>query len=154
MPGFIAPAPGQALAGFTVIEALITVAIIAIVAAIAFPSYQSQVLKARRADGQSLLFDVAAREEQFYLDNKTYTTDMTQLGFSTDPIVAQEGRYSVDTAAGPTGSIATSFVATATRRGAQVADTHCGDFTIDSNGNTSVINYAGYGSSPPPTTCW
>jgi len=144
-------------AGFTLIEALITAAILAILAAIAIPSYRDQVLKAHRAEAQVLLLDVAARQEHFYLDHKTYTADMTQLGFSSDPIIAPKGHYAVDSAAGPTGDIGTSFVATATRRGGQTADTACGDFTVDSTGTTSTTNYEGYDQSPPappPTNCW
>jgi type IV pilus assembly protein PilE len=143
--------------GFTLIEALVTAAIIAILAAIAIPSYRDQVLKAHRAEGQVLLLEIAARQERFYLDNKRYTADMTQLGFGSDPVISPEGHYSLDATAGATGNIATSFLATATRRGGQADDTRCGDFTVDSTGATSVVNYAGYDQDTPPappTRCW
>ncbi|ESQ14706.1 MAG: hypothetical protein N838_11030 [Thiohalocapsa sp. PB-PSB1] len=144
-------------AGFTITELLIAVAILSILIAVALPSYQSHMLKARRNEGQSLLLDVAARQEQYYGDNRTFTEDMTQLGYAADPVISENGNYAIDAVAGTTNSIATSFLATATRIGKQLYDTACGDFTIDSDGRTRVVNYAGYDSDPPadaPINCW
>lgn len=144
-------------AGFTITEILIAVTILSILVAVALPSYQNQMQKARRNEGQSLLLDVAARQEQFHGDNRTFTDDMTQLGYTTDPAISENGNYSVDTVAGTTNSIVSSFVATATRANDQRYDNACGDFTIDSDGRTRVINYAGYDDDPPtdePTNCW
>jgi len=49
-------------AGFTLIEMLVTVAVISILAAIAYPSYQDQVRRSRRAEAQSLLMDIGTRQ--------------------------------------------------------------------------------------------
>lgn len=143
--------------GFTLIELLSAITILAILLALAIPSYQGQVLKARRNEGQALLLDIAARQERFHGDNRTFTADMTDLGYATDPAISENGNYSADAVAGSTGSLTTSFVATATRAERQLADTVCGDFTVDSDGRTQVINYAGQDDDPPaatPTTCW
>lgn len=61
------------LQGFTLIELMITVAIVGILAAIAYPSYQNSVTKSRRAEGKSLLLDAAAREERFFAQYNQYT---------------------------------------------------------------------------------
>ncbi len=67
--------------GFTLIEAMITVAIIAILAMVALPAYQGYVAKGVRSEAAAILFDAAARQEQYYSDFHTYTSDMTALGY-------------------------------------------------------------------------
>jgi len=66
--------------GFTMIELMIVVVIIAIIAAFAIPSYQDSIRKSKRADAKTAISQVASRMEQFYLDRKTYTSDLTELG--------------------------------------------------------------------------
>ncbi len=83
--------------GITLIELMIVVAIIGIIAAIAYPSYNQYVTKSIRSVGQSWLTQVANRQEQFRVDNKTYATSMTQLGFPVNPLP-------VDTDGQPNGS--------------------------------------------------
>ena len=138
--------------GFTLIELLVVVAIIAILAAIAYPSYQNSVIKARRTEGQALLLEIAARQEQYHADTRTFTTDMTELGYGMDPTSSENGYYNGDAIAGPTGNIATSFVATATRLDEQLKDTVCYDFTVDSMGRRGTTSYPD--NTDPPSGCW
>lgn len=60
--------------GFTLMEVMITVAIIAILAAIAFPSYQDSMRKSRRTDGKNALTQAVANMERYYAQNNTYAT--------------------------------------------------------------------------------
>ena len=62
--------------GFTLIELMITLAVIAILSAIAYPSYQDHVRRGVRSQGQQFLMDLAQRQEQFFLDNRGYATDL------------------------------------------------------------------------------
>jgi len=58
--------------GFTLIELMVTVAVIAILAAIAFPSYQDSLRKSRRTDGKNALTQAVANMERYYTENNTY----------------------------------------------------------------------------------
>lgn len=68
--------------GFTLIELMIVVAIVGILAAIAYPSYQEYVLRGNRSEAQALLNDAAARQERYYTQNNTYADTTAKLGYS------------------------------------------------------------------------
>lgn len=65
--------------GFTLIELMIVAAIVAILAAVAYPAYTSHVRKGYRAAAQSYLMDLAQKQSQFLLDNRTYASNETAL---------------------------------------------------------------------------
>jgi type IV pilus assembly protein PilE len=84
-----------------------------------------------------MLTDVAARLERFYADNNTYTVTMTNLGFTGTSPSSGEGFYTAGVAAGPSGSIATSYTITVTPVAARwggSGDSTCGALTLDSRG--------------------
>ena len=58
--------------GFTLIELMITVAVIGILAAVAYPSYNNYLIRATRSAAQSFMLDVSNKEEQYLLDTRTY----------------------------------------------------------------------------------
>lgn len=68
--------------GFSLIEMMIVVVVIAILAAIAIPIYQKQVQESRRTAAKTALLDVASREEKFYSTNNYYTLLLSNLGYS------------------------------------------------------------------------
>jgi type IV pilus assembly protein PilE len=84
--------------GFTLIEMLITVAIIAILAAIALPSYQRYVVRTARTEARSALTEIAARQERYRYSNPGYASTLAQLSF-TNPIT-ENGRYTISLAGG------------------------------------------------------
>jgi type IV pilus assembly protein PilE len=65
--------------GFTLIELMVAVAIVAILAAIAYPSYMAQMVKGRRSAAQTVLLDIAQRQQQYLLDVRGYAPDVATL---------------------------------------------------------------------------
>jgi len=128
--------------GFTLIEILIVVAIIGVLAAIGIPSYQDSVRKSKRADGKSGLVDAASRLEQYYLDNKSYTKDMNELGYNAlTGVDTPDKRYKMSVDANPCGNIAACYTVTAIPQGDQINDS-CGTLTLNSSGIKT------------PSECW
>lgn len=95
--------------GFTLIELMITVAIVGILAAVAYPSYQNAMIKNRRATAQAHLSDLAQRQQQYLMDNRSFTTNIADLKTSTPTDVSSY--YTVSITASTTNPPA--FTATA-----------------------------------------
>ena len=104
-------------AGFSLIELMIVVVIVAILAAIAIPSYENQMRKGRRAAAQNYLLDIANRQQQFLLDARRYATTVGELNITVPPEVTPFYTVTI-AAAGPP----PTFVITASPIGAQTAD--------------------------------
>jgi len=115
--------------GFTLIELMVTVAIVGVLAAIAYPSYMQYVRKTARSAAQSFMLTIAAKEEQFILDARDYTTTIGSGGLALGAPPETSGRYtfSVTKAVGPP----PTFTITATAVGSQVSD---GDLGLTSAG--------------------
>lgn len=115
--------------GFTLIEVMITVVIIGILAAIAYPSYTSFITKSGRSEGVAAVMRVSNLQEQYYMDNRVFAEDMTKLGMSSEPFLTESGYYSVDSV----GTIAYTITATAKGRQATL-DTTCATITLTAAG--------------------
>lgn len=117
------------LSGFTLIEILITVAILAIVAAVAIPSYTSYVDRGKRAEARTALLDIAARQERYYSNNRQYAANLSDLNMSGTK--SENGYYTLSVTL-PSGSNNQDFDATATPDG--WTDDKCGNLSIDETG--------------------
>ncbi|MGQ7815624.1 type IV pilin protein [Metapseudomonas furukawaii] len=142
-------------AGFTLIELMIAVAIVGILAAIAYPSYQSYVIRSGRTDGQAALMEIMQAQERHYSQNQTYTTNLgagangLNLGVAQDAAVSTpEQRYTITAAACAGTTIANCVNLTAARTEAQSADTECGNLSLNSRGVKAI---SGTGSVQ---RCW
>jgi len=122
--------------GFTLIELMIVVAIIAIIFSFAWPSYQEHVRKSRRAEGTVHLLELADRMERFYSDQGTYAG--ATLGPDEADVyvaVSENGYYNL--AITVQDNVSFTVTAAPTTKGNQNDDT-CGTFTLTSTGQTSA----------------
>ena len=147
--------------GFTLIELMITVAVIAILSAIALPSYNAYVLRSHRAEAKNTLLAVAQRLEQNYTLESSYATARNAAGNVAavdDALIASWGlnqtplngtaRYNITFSGNPT---TTAFTLFATPVGAQASDT-CGVMSLN---NRNLKGAAGQNNRHQTTReCW
>lgn len=122
--------------GFTLIELMVTCAIVAILAAIAIPSYAYFMKQSRRGDAESTLMDIAQREQQYLLDQRVYAATIATLNTT---VPADVTSYYTVTIAAPAGVTPPTFTVTATPIAGSV---QAGDYTLslDNTGLKSPAN--------------
>jgi type IV pilus assembly protein PilE len=124
---------------------MIAVAIVAILSTIAYPTYQSSVLRSKRAIVKVRLMDIVERETKYYIDNRTYG-DLSDLGFTADTIginddgdvAAGSGTYDLSV----TVATAATFTVQAVAKNQMLNDSGCLTMTIDLAGTKT------------PLACW
>jgi type IV pilus assembly protein PilE len=146
----------RSIAGFTLIELMVTIIVASILAAIAVPAYTSQIRKSRRTEARTALLDLASREERFNSTNNAYTSSLANLGYTGAawPITVGSGYYQITavvcaavTCGADTGTGA-AFLLTAQPVAPQDKDTICGSFRLDNIGTQQVTGTA------TAATCW
>lgn len=134
--------------GFTLIELMITVAVIGILAAVALPSYRDYVLRGHLVTMTNELQGLRAKMEQHYQDNRTYATTSTATAPCTATAVSYTKPTPFTVACSSTDSFATTFTATATGSGVVSGFSYT---LTQSDSKTSTLSSAWGGST---AACW
>ena len=121
--------PRVRISGFTLIELMVVILIIAVLASVAVPAYLEHVRKARRADAQQYLMSLAQMQQRYFLDNRAHTNVVANL-MATPPSVSSYYTVSITVNAGPP---STFSIEAQPSGGGQDRDP-CGTLTVTSTG--------------------
>ena len=131
------------ISGVTLVELLTVVAMIAILGMIGFPSYLQYMQRTRRTDATVALVRIAANQQRFYLQNKTFTADLALLGFP--DARTESGYYTLSV---PLANARDFRVVAAPAPGSsQAEDEDCQQFSIDADS-------ARFATPDPNRRCW
>jgi type IV pilus assembly protein PilE len=142
--------------GFTLMELMVVVLIVAILAAVALPTYFDSVRKSNRTIAKTKLLELAGRQEQYFADNKVYTNDLTLLGVGANPtgvnskgtFIASSSAASLYTISAALSNSNMSFTLTADTANSQTKDdANCATLTLSETG-------ARGGTGGMGASCW
>ena len=137
--------------GFTLIELMIVLVIAGILVFVALPGYENTIIKSNRNTARGALMEVAALEEQFFINNKAYTATLADLGLpatyyvdrKAEQSAAADAIYQITLAAAGGG-----YTITAAPQNRQTKDTQCGTLTLNN------LGVKGESGSLDPEDCW
>ena len=142
--------------GVTLIELMVVVALIGIIASIAYPSYQQHVIKTHRGESTAGLLELSQFMERFFSETGNYIIAGT-LPITQSPSVGY-AKYNIAFAAGSPTTTAYTLVATPT--GSQASDTQCAALTVNQTGvkcitgGTKCSNSASAADRQAVANCW
>jgi type IV pilus assembly protein PilE len=148
--------------GLTLVEVLVAMAIIGILSSLAIPAYDRYTRNTARSTAKTAVERVRGLLESYYLNNKSYTEDLTALGFNASPLTVEKAGEEIAAASsnvvyevaihirggsGLTYCADCDYEVVATPKNAQIKDTDCDIFWFGSLGNKGA-------TGPKGTACW
>jgi len=123
--------------GFTLMELLITVAIVGILASVAYPSYNDFIVRNNRAEAPRELVRLANLQEQLFVDSRAYTANISELGVGSTAVwETPSGLYKISSVV-----VNSTFTLTATAQGTQATnDADCSAITLTDTGKKAPLN--------------
>lgn len=138
--------------GFSLIELVIAMAVLAILVGVAVPAYTSFIQQSNRSVAKTALQDLATRQESYYTLNNTYASQLTSLNYASGTVYVPGGGnnlYALSIAS----ATASLFILQAVPQGAQAKDTSCYTYQLDNQGNQSNLT-ASSAVIATPNSCW
>jgi type IV pilus assembly protein PilE len=139
------PAATPCERGFTLIELMIAVAIIGIIAAVAYPSYRDSILRSRVAEATGTLSTTRVRLEQYYQDNRSYDSTASSCG-----IAMPANTYFTFSCNWGSGGTNQTFLLTASGK----ADAGLAGYTYTVDHANAQATTAFEGATGLPASCW
>ncbi|WP_017443666.1 type IV pilin protein [Gayadomonas joobiniege] len=140
------------VSGMTLIEILVTLAIIGIITAVAYPAYVEYYAQSYRADVLRDLARAVNKQESYYADQLTYTANMKDLGYGADPCKVETGAYTLDVKTDSSTDLESEFLLQATASSAQKQnDPSCAVISINHLGEKFAEDTQGNDTTQ---TCW
>ncbi len=145
--------------GFTLIEMMITVVVIGILAAVAYPSYLDYIVRGNRSAAQSFMYGVAGKQEQYLLDARSYAVSVAALNMTVPTEVSSKYTITItctmpvaptECSAGTAVPGTPTYTITGTPIGTQVQDTKCMTITLNQAGAKGMTG----GTAASATDCW
>jgi type IV pilus assembly protein PilE len=142
------------VAGFTLIELMVTLVIATILLTVAIPGYQSFIRKSRRTEAKTAVLDLAGREETLFSTKNAYSAVAADVGYTALPSPVGSAYYTISvavTAAGANVPPAFTVTAVPSAGSTQLQDTPCQSFSVDQLGNQTALDSGGADNTQ---TCW